>query len=92
LWRLNWRNNGCRLKYGANEIDPQKKVDAYQKTQTIFKLFEQQYGSVLCRDLTGSDLSTQEGFEKAKQNDVFEKVCTKVIKSVVNDFLALENP
>ena len=29
------------LKYGANEIDQQKKAEAYAKTQTLFKQFQQ---------------------------------------------------
>ncbi|MGD6933302.1 MAG: C-GCAxxG-C-C family protein [Candidatus Bathyarchaeia archaeon] len=78
------------LKYGSNEIDQEKKADAYQKTQTLLKLFEQQNGSVMCRNLTGCDLSTPEGLAKAKQEGVFEKVCTKLIKSAVQDFFVLE--
>jgi C_GCAxxG_C_C family probable redox protein len=78
------------LKYGANEVNPEKKADAYLKTQTLLKLFEKQHGSIMCRDLIKCDLSTPEGFAKAKQQDVFEKVCSVLIKSAVADFLALE--
>jgi C_GCAxxG_C_C family probable redox protein len=80
------------LKYGSNEIDPQKKADTYQKTQALFKLFEQRHGSVMCHDLIGCDLSTPEGLAKAKQEDVFETVCSKLIKLVVQDFFGLEKP
>lgn len=79
------------LKYGANEIDPQKKADTYQKTAALFKQFEQQHGSVMCSDLTGCDLSTLEGFNKAKQQGVFETVCSKLIKSAIQDFFGFEN-
>jgi C_GCAxxG_C_C family probable redox protein len=80
------------LKYGANEINLQKKADAYAKTQTLYKLFEKQHGSVMCRNLIKYDLSNPEQFAKAKQEDAFEKVCTVLIKSVIKDFLALEKP
>jgi C_GCAxxG_C_C family probable redox protein len=78
------------LKYGSNQIDNQKKLDAYAKTQTLFKQFEKQHGSVYCRDLIKCDLSTPEGLAKAKQERVFEKVCSLFIKSAVEDFFALE--
>lgn len=78
------------LKYGSNQIDNQKKLEVYAKTQTLFKQFEKQYGTVNCRDLIGCDLSTPEGLAKAKQEGVFEKVCSKFIKSAVEAFLALE--
>ncbi len=78
------------LKYGANEVDLKKKVDCYDKTCVLLKQFEKQHGSVMCSALIERDLSTPEGFAKAKQDQVFEKVCTKLIKSAVKDFLALE--
>ncbi|XHH08513.1 MAG: C-GCAxxG-C-C family protein [Candidatus Bathyarchaeia archaeon] len=78
------------LKFGANEIDQEKKADSYAKTQRLFKQFEKRHGSVMCRDLIGCDLSTPEGFAKAKGEGLFEKVCSKFIKSVIQDFLELE--
>ena len=74
------------LKYGANEVNPQKKAEASAKAQTLYRLFEKQHGSVMCRDLIHFDLSTPEGFAKAKQANAFEKVCVCLVKSVITDF------
>lgn len=80
------------LKYGNNEINAKKKANAYAKAQALYKLFEKQHGSVMCRDLMKYDLSDPDQMAKAKQDDVFEKVCANLIKSVIRSFLALEKP
>ena len=80
------------LKYGANEINAEKKADVYAKAQALYRQFEKQHGSVLCSELIKLDLSTPEGMAKAKHADVFEVVCAKLIKSVIADFFALQNP
>jgi len=80
------------LKYGANEINPDAKALSYAKTQMLFRKFGMRYGSVNCRSLIKHDLSTTEGFAKAKEEKAFENVCAHLIKSVVADFLELNNP
>ncbi len=80
------------IKYGANEVNAGKKANAYAKTQALYRQFEKQHGSVMCRELVKLDLSTPQGMAKAKQTDVFETVCAKLIKSVIADFFALEKP
>jgi C_GCAxxG_C_C family probable redox protein len=80
------------LKYGANEINQQKKQETYEKTQTIIKQFQQEHGSLMCRDLLHLDLSNPDHLIKAKQENVFETRCSGLIKAVVKDFLALEKP
>jgi C_GCAxxG_C_C family probable redox protein len=80
------------LKYGANENNPQKKLETYAKTQALFKQFQKEHGSVMCRDLIHLDLSNPQQLEKAKQEKVFETQCSRLIKAVVKDFLALEKP
>jgi C_GCAxxG_C_C family probable redox protein len=80
------------LKYGANEIDPDAKALSYAKTQMLFHKFEVRYGSVNCLSLIKHDLSTAEGFAKAKEEKTFENICSQLIKSVVANFLKLDNP
>jgi hypothetical protein len=80
------------LKYGANEINQEKKALSYAKAQTLFQQFEKQHGSVMCRNLIKYDLSNPEELAKAKQANVFETVCSKFIKSVIKNFVELENP
>jgi C_GCAxxG_C_C family probable redox protein len=80
------------IKYGANEINAEKKALAYAKTQQLYRKFEKEHDQVLCRSLIKYDLSNAEEFAKAKQENVFETVCSKLIKSAIKSFLELENP
>jgi hypothetical protein len=69
----------------------EKRAEAYAKAKKLFKQFEKQNGTVLCRDLIKYDLSNPEEAAKARQEKVFEKVCVKLIKSAIENFLELEN-
>jgi len=80
------------IKYGTNEAGVEKRAKAYANAQTLYKLFAKQHGSVMCRDLFKYDLSNPEQAAKARQEKVFDKVCQPLIKSVIQNFLALENP
>jgi C_GCAxxG_C_C family probable redox protein len=80
------------LKYGANEINQDAKALSYAKAQLLLRKFEAQQGSINCRSLIKHDLSTAEGFAKAKEEKAFENLCSQIIKSVVADFLELDTP
>ncbi len=80
------------IKYGTNEVGVEKRAKAYAAAQALFKQFEKQHGSVMCRDLFKYDLSDPIQAAKARENKVFEKVCHGLIKSVIESYLALEKP
>ncbi len=80
------------IKYGVNEINPDAKALSYAKTQVLLRKFEARHGDVNCRNLIKHDLSTAVGFEKAKEEKAFESICSHLIKSVVADFIELDNP
>ena len=69
-----------------------EKALSYAKAQTLFQQFEKQYGNVMCLNILKYDLSDPEEFAKAKQANAFEIVCSKFIKSAIEDFVKLENP
>jgi C_GCAxxG_C_C family probable redox protein len=79
------------IKYASNKVGMEKRAEAYAKAKKLFKQFEKQNGTVLCRDLIKYDLSNPEEAAKARQEKVFEKVCVKLIKSAIENFLELEN-
>jgi len=78
------------IKYGSNEADREKQAKAYANAASLYRLFEKQNSSVLCKDLTKCDLSSPEGMAKARQEKVFEKVCGNLIKGSIMNFLELE--
>ena len=78
------------IKYGTNEVGVEKRAKAYANAQALFRQFEKQHGSVMCRELFKYDLSDPQQAAKARENKAFEKVCHGLIKSVIESYLALE--
>ncbi|MEM3153789.1 MAG: C-GCAxxG-C-C family protein [Candidatus Bathyarchaeia archaeon] len=70
------------LIYGRNNLD---ETLAYEKCmakcQELCKLFESICGSIYCRDLTQCDLTTMDGRQKFKEQQIREKVCTKLVEN-----------
>lgn len=78
------------IKYGADEPSPEKRQKCYELALRLYRLFEQQHGSVLCRELIGYDLSDSEGLKTAQKAKVFEEKCSRFIRTVVNILVDLE--
>ena len=78
------------IKYGSNEVDPEKQAKVYAYSSELFKQFEKQHGTVYCRDLIKCDLSKPEELAKARREKVFDKACVNLIKTAITDFLELE--
>jgi C_GCAxxG_C_C family probable redox protein len=63
------------LKYGdSNDI-------CNSKTEEFVKMFEHDNGSVVCRNILGCDISTEEGKRKAAGENLFGTVCMKAVAS-----------
>lgn len=72
------------LKYGQSRSeDIEIKQFCYLKTEEFLDTFRKQNGSILCRDLLGCDISTDEGREKAKNENLFQVICEEKIKNAV---------
>ena len=78
------------IKYGSNEPNPEKQAKVYANTSKLFKQFEQQHGTVFCRDLIKCDLCKPEEVAKARKEKIFNKVCRNLIRDAINNFLELE--
>ncbi len=68
------------LKYGGTSPDRQAKELAYERVRTFADRFKACHGSLACRDLLGCDLSTAEGQEAARQNNLFATMCPKFVR------------
>ncbi|MFW9930664.1 MAG: C-GCAxxG-C-C family protein [Candidatus Thorarchaeota archaeon] len=55
------------------------KNQVYEKVQTLYKKFESNFGSVICKNLTNCDLTKESGRKKFSENNVEEKVCNKLV-------------
>jgi len=77
------------IKYGTNEPSSEERLKVYEVAQKFFKRFEEQHGSVLCRELIGYDLSIPEELEEAGNAKVFEEKCVDIVRKAVETLLEL---
>lgn len=70
------------LRFGPqNESDTSAKVGVNSKVSEFQSRFESRCDFVACRDLLGCDISTPEGMERAKSNNLFKTVCPRMVRT-----------
>ncbi len=77
------------IKYGTNEPSLKERLNAYGFARMIYRQFEMQHNSVLCRELIGYDLSNPEELEEARKAKVFEEKCVNFVKTAVETLVEL---
>jgi C_GCAxxG_C_C family probable redox protein len=60
-------------------------------TQEFRRRFEADMGNINCRDLTGLDLSTEEGIRKLMSSDIPQKVCFPAVRAAYRHVMDLLN-
>jgi C_GCAxxG_C_C family probable redox protein len=69
------------LEYGFVEAADQKQKDlSLQRTQAFLSAFKKEFGTVLCKELLKTDLSTEEGRKAHADSNERELVCMKCVK------------
>ncbi len=66
------------LKYGREEPS-QPNQQAYALAREFCQRFEEETGHLSCRELTGMDISTPEGFQAFRRSDVPLRVCLPAV-------------
>lgn len=70
------------LRYGPKDVtETSAKNDVYSKVTEFRLRFESRCGYINCRDLLGCDISTEEGMNQARKNDLFKTVCPRMIQT-----------
>ena len=78
------------LKYGRSDAkDPEAKEKAYAIVDGFIKTFESKFKNVRCIDLTGCNMLTPEGLQKAKDNNVHKNICTDLIAFAATEAVKL---
>lgn len=75
----------------ASGADNQAKQDAYRLTRELFARFKAKHGSIICRDLLGCDIGTDEGLRKAHDSGLTKARCPKFVTDaaeIVEDLLS----
>jgi C_GCAxxG_C_C family probable redox protein len=65
------------LEFGNDR--PESKEDVYRRVREFMGEFQRHNGSVRCSDILGHDISTPEGLQAARNNNVFSAVCPRVV-------------
>lgn len=70
------------LKYGENtNTDPEAKAKAYAIGQEFLQRFRARNEAIDCKDLLGYDISTPEGHQAARQQNLFKTHCPLLVQS-----------
>lgn len=69
------------LKHGYTLPDPEEKAKTWARIVDFNKKFKQEHGSLICKELTGYDVSTEEGMAKAREAEVFKEICPAFVKT-----------
>jgi C_GCAxxG_C_C family probable redox protein len=77
------------IKYGSDEPSIEKREGVYELVRQLYKRFQSDNGSVLCRELIGYDLSNPAERKNAVQAGVFEKRCNTFIQNAIKILLDL---
>jgi C_GCAxxG_C_C family probable redox protein len=64
--------NGAETPAGKDEI--------YRLSQEFLQRFEAKHGTLLCRDLIGCDISTPQGWQKARETGKFTTTCPLLVR------------
>lgn len=65
----------------AADGDNNARYESYTRSQEFARRFSQKHGSIICRDLLGLDLGKAEDYQKARDEDVFRKVCPAFVET-----------
>jgi C_GCAxxG_C_C family probable redox protein len=71
------------LKYGRIEGEDKENAGKVDRlTKQLVTQFEEHHGSILCKELTGVDLRTQEGRNQYKTENIHEKCLDYIVTAV----------
>jgi C_GCAxxG_C_C family probable redox protein len=74
----------------SGNATPETKDETYRIAEEYIKRFQKLHGSILCRELTGYDISKPGEMQKARDKGVFKTTCPGLVKDaaeLVSDFL-----
>ncbi len=66
----------------ANTIseEGEARKEAFKSVKKLFQRFEEKYGTTVCKNLLGEDLSTEEGMRKIREQNLVRKVCPQYVR------------
>ena len=78
------------MKHGHSTSNPEEKAKTKMLIRRFNEQFKEAHGSLICKKLTGFDISTPEGSQAATEAGVFQNLCPVFIKTacqiIENDY------
>lgn len=72
------------LKHGKSSPEEEHlKELSYELVNKFTEMFQSRNRTIKCRDLIGIDISSKEGFERARELGIFDTLCVKFVKDAV---------
>lgn len=76
------------LKFGRTQAEDTPARDkTYESVRHFIQIFENIHGSIICKELLGYDLGSEEEYKKAEAEGLFETLCPKLVQDAA-DILA----
>ena len=69
---------GFKVQNASSEKETRYRV--YDLVKELVRLFEETHGTILCKDLLGVDLGTQEGRDRAIKDNLFRTLCPVFVR------------
>ncbi len=70
------------LQYGRTKAeDTEAKEQTYTTVHEFIKRFKAKYDSIICKEILGYDVSKDEEFKEAQEEEVFQTICPKFVQS-----------
>lgn len=79
---------GLSLKHGRNSPE-ELRAHTYNPVVEFLKQFQKKFGSILCKELSGCDLSTIEGIRKFREKNMHKQVCSHFVNGAIEIFMSL---
>ena len=73
---------GLKLGHHTAE-DKESKANCYAKTEEFLNEFRKAHNTIICRDLLGVDISTEDGRTQAQDRNLFSTICDNLVVSAV---------
>lgn len=67
------------LHTGSDKADQAAKENTYRIVREFVAGFEEEFGSVNCKELLGCDIGTPSGYSKASKHGMFENICPRFV-------------
>ncbi len=72
------------LQFGRTKAeDTEAKEQTYTTVHEFIKRFKARYDSIVCKEILGYDVSKDEEFKKAQEEEVFQAICPSLVQLAV---------